>query len=262
MIRNLQQLDLNLLLVFDALMQEQNLSRAALRLHRSQPAVSNALARLREQLGEKLFVRTAQGLRPTAQAQALHVPIRQALGILQRGLGSETTVDRDSEHRLRLSMNDYAQASLLPALSTRLAAEVPRWTLQVQSDDARQMVRQLADGELDLAIDYLYFDDPQLCYQALHEEPMMVIGRGGHPAFDGGLGLEDYQGARHVSILPRDGRGSPLEIVLGSAKVRRQVQVYLPNYLPLPAIVAGSDLLATAWRWRRCRWRCRRCRSA
>ena len=74
---------------------------------------------------------------------------------------------------------------------------------------------------------------------------MMVIGRGGHPAFDGGLGLEDYQGARHVSILPRDGRGSPLEIVLGSAKVRRQVQVYLPNYLPLPAIVAGSDLLAT-----------------
>lgn len=76
------------------------------------------------------------------------MPIRQALGILQRGLGSETTVDRDSEHRLRLSMNDYAQASLLPALSTRLAAEVPRWTLQVQSDDARQMVRQLADGEL------------------------------------------------------------------------------------------------------------------
>ena len=245
MIRNLQQLDLNLLLVFDALMQEQNLSRAALRLHRSQPAVSNALARLREQLGEKLFVRTAQGLRPTAQAQALHVPIRQALGILQRGLGSETAVDRDSEHRLRLSMNDYAQASLLPALSARLADEVPRWTLQVQSDDARQMVRQLADGELDLAIDYLYFDDPQLCYQALHEERMMVIGRGDHPAFDGGLGLEDYQGARHVSILPRDGRGSPLEIVLGSAKVRRQVQVYLPNYMPLPAIVAGSDLLAT-----------------
>jgi DNA-binding transcriptional LysR family regulator len=245
MIKNLQLLDLNLLLVFDALMQEQNLSRAAVRLHRSQPAVSNALARLRQQLDQPLFIRTAQGLRPTPQAQALYQPVRQALSILQRGLGSEAGIDNQSEHRLRLSMNDYAQASLLPALSEALGRLVPRWTLSVQNDDARQLVRQLSEGELDLAIDYLNFDDPQLCYEALHEEPLLVIGRQGHPAFDDGLSLAAYQAARHVAVLPRDGRGSPLEIVLGSARVRRQVQLSLPNYLPLPAIVARSDLLAT-----------------
>ena len=78
MITNLRQLDLNLLLVFDALMQEGNLTRAALRLHLSQSTVSNALARLRQQLGEELFQRTARGMTPTARALALYPPVRQA----------------------------------------------------------------------------------------------------------------------------------------------------------------------------------------
>lgn len=245
MIRNLQHLDLNLLLVFDALMQEQNLSRAALRLHRSQPAVSNALARLREQLGQPLFIRTARGLRPTPQALTLHVPVRQALGILQRGLGADSQIDHASEQCFQLSMNDVAQASLLPALSAAFAAQAPRWTLRVHNDDAARLARQLSEGELDLAIDYLHLDDPQLCYQPLLEESMWVIGRAGHPAFADGLSLAAYQAAQHVSILPRDGRGSPLEIVLGSARVRRQVQLLLPNYLPLPGIVSSTELLAT-----------------
>ena len=83
MITNLRQLDLNLLLVFDALMQEGNLTRAAERLHLSQSTVSNALARLRQQLGEELFLRTARGMTPTARAQALYVPVRQALRLLR-----------------------------------------------------------------------------------------------------------------------------------------------------------------------------------
>lgn len=245
MIKNLQQMDLNLLLVFDALMQEQNLSRAALRLHRSQPAVSNSLARLREQLDQPLFIRTAQGLKPTAQAQALYQPIRQALSILQRSLSNDSGIDSQSEQHLHLSMNDYAQAILLPLLSQRLQQAVPRWTLSVHNDDAKQIVRKLNDGELDLAIDYLHFDDPQLCYEPLHEEPLCVIARKDHPALAEGLSLEAYKSAKHVSVLSRDGRGSPLEIVLGSSRVQRQVQLYLPNYLPLPAIVANTDLLAT-----------------
>lgn len=73
----------------------------------------------------------------------------------------------------------------------------------------------------------------------------MVIGRAGHPAFAGGLSQDDYQSARHVSVLPRAGRGSPLEIVLGSARVRRQTVLHLPNYLPIPAVVARTDLLGT-----------------
>ncbi|MDH4558618.1 LysR family transcriptional regulator [Pseudomonas sp. BN417] len=245
MILNLRRIDLNLLLVFDALMQEQNLSRAATRLHMSQPAVSNALARLRSQLGEPLFKRTARGMSPTAHAQVLYGPVRQALNLLQLGLGAQEVFDLQAEHCFRLSMNDYAQAMLLPALLERLKAEAPRVVLEVQDDDAQTLVSRLAAGELDLAIDYLYFDNPDLCYQPFMEEELAVIGRSGHPAFAGGLTREGYQRSQHVLVLPRAGRGSPLEIVLGSAKIKRQAGLHVPHYLTIPPIVARSDLLGT-----------------
>ena len=97
---NVQRLDLNLLRVFDALMQEQNLSRAAVRLNLSQPAVSNALARLRRHLDEPLFLRTARGMQPTSRAQSLHIAVRQALHLLQQGLDPTAAFDLDRAWRL------------------------------------------------------------------------------------------------------------------------------------------------------------------
>jgi DNA-binding transcriptional LysR family regulator len=245
MILNLRQLDLNLLLVFDALMREQNLSRAALRLHMSQPAVSNALTRLRAQLGEPLFRRTAKGMLPTPKAQQLYMSVRQALQLLQLGLEPQEAFDGTAKHLFRLSMNDYGQGYLLPPLLTKVRQTAPGVELSVQSDEAGDIPIRLASGDLDLAIDYLPFDGTDLCYQAFHEEKLVVIGRAGHPALAKGLSESGYQDSRHVAVHPRGGRSSPLEIVLGSAKVRRQVQLFVPNYLPIPALVAESDLLGT-----------------
>lgn len=248
MIKNLRQLDLNLLLVFDALMQEQNLSRAALRLHMSQPAVSNALARLRQQLGEPLFQRTARGMLPTAQAQVLYGPVQQALRLLQIGLGPQEAFDTQAEYVFRLSMSDAAEVSLLPALLAHIKEVAPGVVLSVHPDDANTLSKQLASGELDLAIDYLHFDDTDLRYQPLLEEEVVVIGCAGHPAFAGGLTLAGLQQSQHVSLHSRAGRGSPIEIVLGSVKVRRQVQLYVPHFLAIPAIVAQSELLGIVTR--------------
>ncbi|NTZ85299.1 LysR family transcriptional regulator [Burkholderia metallica] len=245
MITNLRQLDLNLLLVFDALMQEHNLSRAAERLHLSQPAVSNALQRLRQQLGETLFTRTARGMTPTAEAQLLYGPVRQALHLLQIGLGPQADFDLQAEHTFHLSMNDYAHVRVLPFLLERVRRRAPQVVLSVQSDEAESIPKRLTSGVLDLAIDYLNFESDELCYQPLQEEQLVVIGRAGHPALVQGLTLAAYQDSQHVSVLSRGGRGSPLEIVLGSAKVRRQVQLYVPHYLTIPALVAKSDLLGT-----------------
>jgi len=243
---NLRHLDLNLLLVFDALMQEQNLSRAAVRLNLSQPAVSNALARLRSQLDEPLFVRTARGMQPTSRAHVLHTSVRQALRLLQEGLDPAGDFDPAAADQLfTLSMNDYAQASLLPRLSQRLQTVAPNVRLTVRSDAADSLPAWLTTGMLDLAVDYLYFDNPDLCYQPLLEEQLVVIARAGHPLFDQPLTLEAYQHHLHVAIPGRGGRGSPLEIVLGSAKVHRQVQLFVPHYLSIPLIVAQSDLLGT-----------------
>jgi DNA-binding transcriptional LysR family regulator len=245
MITNLRQLDLNLLLVFDALMQEQNLSRAALRLHLSQSTVSNALARLRQQLGEPLFQRTARGMVPTPHAHSLYTPVRQALHLLRIGLGPQEAIDLQAEQTFRLSMNDYAQALFLPGLLARIHALAPRVVLSVQSDDADTLLQRLKTGELDLAIDYLHFDDEDLRYQPLREQDLVVIARHDHPACREGLSLAQYQDSQHVSVHSRAGRGSPLEIVLGSAKLRRKVQLYVSHYLAIPAIVAQSDLLGT-----------------
>ncbi|MDO8330959.1 MAG: LysR family transcriptional regulator [Fluviicoccus sp.] len=245
MVNNLRLLDLNLLLVFDALMQEQNLSRAAVRLHMSQPAVSNSLARLREQLGEPLFQRTARGMSPLPQAQALYGPVRQALQLLQAGLGPQEGFDPQREHVFKLSMNDYGQTRLLPVLLARLQAFAPKVVISVVSDEADTLPRRLAAGSVDLAIDYLHFDDADLVYQPLYQEELVVIGRAGHPAFAGGLSWQDYLDCRHVSLLTRAGRGSPLEILLGSARIRRQVQLYVPYFLTIPEIAAHSDLLGT-----------------
>lgn len=243
MISNIRQINLNLLVVFDALMKEHNLSRAAEQLHMSQPAVSNALARLREQLGEPLFTRTSRGLVPTPQAQRLHETVRQALHLLQIGLGPQQHFDLDSAHVFKLAMNDYAQAHLLPPVMARIRQAAPLVTLSVFDVPAEQLPQALATGAVDMAIDYLNFDDADLRYQPLLEQDVSVIGRAGHPAFKGQLTLDSYQRSEHVSIQPRAGRGSPLEIVLGSAKIRRQVRLCLPNYLAIPAVVSQSDLL-------------------
>lgn len=245
MITNLRQLDLNLLLVFDALMQEQNLSQAASRLHLSQSTVSNALARLRQQLGEPLFQRTARGMVPTPQAHALYGPVRQALQLLRHGLGPQESIELDAELMFRVSLNDYGQAVFLPHMLTHLRALAPRLVLSVQTDDAETLAKRLKTGELDLALDYLHLNDADLRYQPLIQEELAVIARANHPACERGLTAAIYQECQHIALPQRAGRGSPLEIVLGSAKLRRNIPLYVPNYLAIPALVAQSDMLGT-----------------
>ena len=245
MISNLRQLDLNLLLVFDALMQEQNLSQAAERLHLSQSTVSNALARLRQQLGEPLFQRTARGMVPTPQAHTLYGPVRQALQLLRTGLGPQESIDLEADLSFRVSMNDYGQAVFLPQMLARMQRLAPHLVLSVQPDDADTLVKRLKTGELDLAIDYLPLNDADLRYQPLLEEELAVIARTDHPACKAELTLAQFQECQHIALPQRAGRGSPLEIVLGSAKLRRKIPLYVPNYLSIPALVAQTDMLGT-----------------
>src|SRR3990167_1565548 len=124
-----------------------------------------------------------------------------------------------STHRHR--MHSACRSTTMPMLQAHLARSAAQVELLVQADDADSLVQRLESGALDLAIDYLHFDAPDLHYAPLREEPLVVIGRAGHPAFVDGLSLEDYQQARHISVTPRAGRGSPLEIVPGSSRVPR-----------------------------------------
>ena len=152
---NLRTLDLNLLLVFDAIYGERSISKAALKLHLSQPTVSNALARLRERLGDPLFERQGQGMRPTPRAKKLAEPIRQALHTLERGLRDDDTFDfAHSEREFVIAVEDYGESVILPGFVRWLSEVAPRIRIHIRTDGGAPLRAELREGQVDLALDY------------------------------------------------------------------------------------------------------------
>ena len=158
--------DLNLFVVFDAIYVEGNISRAAKRLHLTQPAVSNALARLRRIYDDPLFVRSAGGVTPTILAQTMIADVRQALRLMQRSLDGNLAFDPiTSDRHYRISMGEMEVATVLPALMVRLADVAPGVSVQCYQYNRRDLVGALGAGEIDLAIDI-----PQLSSTALRNQ--------------------------------------------------------------------------------------------
>jgi DNA-binding transcriptional LysR family regulator len=129
---NRNQCDLNLLMIFDAVMQEKNLTRAGRRLGMSQPAVSHSLARLRYMLKDELFVRTPEGMRPTPRAERIATPVRAALQELQVTLEADEFVEAESTHEFAIAANNYAARAVIPPLIHRVAKLAPSVVLDVR----------------------------------------------------------------------------------------------------------------------------------
>lgn len=241
---NLSELDLNLLVVLDALFDEGSVGRAATRLKRSQPAVSNALARLRLILKDPLFVRGKGGMVPTERAQALRGPLGQALRQLEHAFESPRGFDPKVARRtFTLAASDHAQLVVLPALAQVLAAH-PGLELKVVAPPRDFPIRELESGELDLvlgAFDLAPGDSvPRgLKRQALLDEKYVVVARKGHPVFSEPLARSLGRPQLHVS--PRGGTSGPVDRKL---KLQRNIVLFVPHYLAVPWVLAGSDLLA------------------
>jgi LysR family transcriptional regulator, mexEF-oprN operon transcriptional activator len=179
---NLAGLDLNLLVVFDALMTEQNVTRAALRLGLSQPATSNALARLRSLMEDELFIRKTTGLSPTPKAIALAQQLRPALQQIQSVLLHEPNFDPATSDRVfAIGMSDYVELTLLPKLIQTLQAIAPNISLQIRSGDRQKLFSLLDKGEIDLA--FGFFPETNLRHkeQFLFHEVYSCVCRRDHP---------------------------------------------------------------------------------
>src|SRR5690606_13705732 len=151
----LHQLDLNLLLAFDALMTQRNVTRAAEQCFISQPAMSHALNRLRQFFEDPLLVRSATGMVPTARAEALHRAVRQALGLLEQELGREERFDpATSGRRFVLSTTDYVECVLVPPLIRRLKTQAPGVRIEIEILRDRLPEGALANGEVDLVLGF------------------------------------------------------------------------------------------------------------
>jgi DNA-binding transcriptional LysR family regulator len=248
---NIGSIDLNLLVAFEALMDERNVTRAAERVGLSQPAMSNALARLRRTFDDPLFVRTPSGMDPTGFAVALAGPVRDALGRLRAVLEERPAFDaRESKRTFRLVSNDYVEARVVPALARRLAADAPDVTLQLRRLETLFLpppAAALGDGA-DLAIGF--FPDtlslePSVRARLLWEEPNVCIASAAHPTISGRLTLRQYGAARHAAVFYKTQGPGVIDSLLAQKNLTRRLVCVAPHFSSVAEIVAGSDLVAT-----------------
>lgn len=247
MATELDQLDLNLLVVFEALLEERSVTRAAAKVARSQPAVSSALQRLRATLGDPLFVRGRYGMTPTPRALQLEGPIRQAMttlrGVLEPSVGFDPSTARKT---FVVAASDHAQLLVMPGL----AREWSRWPgvrVQCVALPALFPSAALEHGELDLvlgAFDLARGDEAPrgLKRQLLIEERWFVVGRAGHPALRRPT-LERLARWPQVNVSPRGGTSNRFE-ARRTLAIERNIVLFVPHYLSVPWVLSSSDLLA------------------
>ncbi|MGI9383514.1 MAG: LysR family transcriptional regulator [Methyloligellaceae bacterium] len=241
---NLAGIDLNLLLVFDAVMSERHVTRAGQRIGMSQPAMSNALNRLRHHLEDELFVRGADGMRPTPRALELAEPIHSALAEIETALDPAVFEPATANRTFRIGTNDYAVTTLIPTLAARLGEEAPGVNIRTVPSAGRTL-EMLDDQEIDFGI-AAFADIPER-FDALSliEDIFVVMMRRHHPLAKRPLTLGDYAAAKHLLVSPRgDGQGY-VDTELRAHGLTRQIAVTINNFSSIPAILAASDLIVT-----------------
>jgi DNA-binding transcriptional LysR family regulator len=240
-------MDLNLLRVFQAVSEERSLTLAGNRLHLSQPAVSYAVNRLRELFGDPLFVRTRDGMQPTPMALELAKPIGRALQAVQDALrfagGFEPAA---STRTFRVSMTDVAEMVFLPAICEQLRLLAPHVQLKVEQVPQGEIVEALRTGRLDFAIGNLPALKDSTRHALLFSESYCCLTRkrAGLPRRKE-LTMDEFQALSHVQVRSAESSHSQVAQALLQMGVERQVALEIPHFSVLPLILVQSDLAAT-----------------
>lgn len=235
--------DLNLLRVLDAVLEDGSATAAARRLGMTQSAVSHALGRLRDQLGDPLVVRGGRGLVPTTRGEGLREPVRRALGELATALAPVRFDPATARVELRVSTVDYATVILLPGIVARVATEAPGVILVVVA--GADPLPALEQGEADLAIGTPGPATEGMYGQRLFDDRFATVLRGGHPELDAPWDLGTFCRLRHVLIAPRGTAGGSVDPHLEALGRARRVVVRVPHFLAAAHVVAGSDAVCT-----------------
>lgn len=245
---NIKKIDLNLLLVFDAIHSEGSLTRAGERLGMTQSAVSHALARLREATGDQLFERTRRGVKPTLRASEMSDGIRQALDLMRMSLSRLRDFDLPTETRtFLLDVPAGIDAILAPELARRLD-KAPRLSFHIAANRAATVPNELRLGESYIALDYEEVKAKGYCSELLYSDNFVVLARRGHPALRNSLTMEKYEELGHVAVgWGRGARSSPLSQHIQANGIQRTVKVAVPTLTTMLDIVEHSDLLGATW---------------
>jgi DNA-binding transcriptional LysR family regulator len=253
---NTPKIDLNLMQVFDALMHENNLTRAGFRLGLSQPAMSHALAKLRKLTGNPLFVRVPSGMEPTDFALRIAPSVNEGLKLLIGAVEGDAPFNPlRCDRTFQILMSDIGELVYLPRLLNRLVQVAPNLDLRVIQLPREAYQDALASGEADLAIGFLPALKTGVYQQRLFADTHICLVRSGHPSIKKGLSLSQFCSASHVLIEPPGSRlsghsvqtstTSLLERHLSTLGITRRVVLRVPHFTVVPAIVQQTDLITT-----------------
>lgn len=252
---NFRTLDLNLLRVFDEVMAERNLTRAAHNLAMTQPAVSNALRRLRETLGDDLVRRAGYGVEPTPVGLALWPTVRDALAQLRQSLAPGRFDPALADNAFVLSMADATAAKIVPGLMDILEHEAPGVTLRILPLTTRDPRDLLDAGSVDLAIGHfpgvlaelgavhLQEHNPLFLHQRLYDSEYVVVMRRGHPLAAQPIGLDAYCEARHLLVSFSGRPFGFVDAALAALSRQRRVVLTVNQFFTAGQVVATTDLL-------------------
>jgi len=242
----LRDLDLNLLLVFQEVFRERQISAAARRLRLTQSAVSNALARLRRATGDELFVRVAAGMQPTPYAERMAEPVAAALAHLEQALAPAQAFDpATSRRRFTVAMTDVGEVYFMPRLVELCGAAAPGVAIASVRAGSASLRAEMEAGRIDLAI--AAFDDaPEALYhRRLFRQDHVCLFRAGHPLAAGPLTMKRLAGARHLVVAALESPYDAINTALQKAGILAAASFSVPHFSAAPYIVGTTDLVVT-----------------
>jgi DNA-binding transcriptional LysR family regulator len=243
---HLSRIDLNLFTVFDAIYCEGGITAASKRLHLSQPAVSHALARLRELMDDPLFERHGNEMAPTPLARTLAVTIANSLHSLEQMMHRAGRFDPSNSQRVfTIAVRESQESAFLPPLLDRIAKDAPNIDLAAVRIERRDLEDDLQSGDVDFAIDVSLPISAEVRREHVSASPLVVLARKDHPIVRGALDLDTYLSQEHILVTGRRrGRGYE-DVALAKLGLKRRIRVRCQQHSAACEIVSRTDLLAT-----------------
>lgn len=239
-------IDLNLLVVFEHLLRLGTVSGTAKALHVSQPAVSNALSRLRKIFDDELFVRSAKGMLPTPVALELAEPVAHALDTLQSALNRKVLFDPLTSDRLfQLAMTDIGEVNFIPKLMSVLRERAPRVSVATVRNTAVNLQEEMSHGKVDLAIGHLPELTSEFFQRRLFRQRYVCMFRPGHPLDKRTVRVKDFEQAEHVVVTAAGTGHARVDEILARLGVERNIRLKVPHFVAVADIVQSTDLVAT-----------------
>lgn len=243
---NLRDIDLNLLVIFHQLLIDHRVSTAAENLGLTQPAVSNALRRLRSTLNDELFVRTHQGMEPTAFAQQLAEPVALAIHTLTDAFRREEQFHPATATRtFTIAMTDIGEIYFLPSLMKALAERAPLCTVSTVRGNAVTLAESLQGGAVDLAVGFLPYLQAGFFQRRLFEHRYVCLCRREHPVTRQPLTLQAYCQWSHVRVVAANTGHGEADFHMLRAGIAREIKLEVPHFVAVGHILQHSDMLAT-----------------